>query len=119
MRHVWVRPRCDLTNGLCANRCRCSHILSLAHIWKGCSSYNMEPFFSLLRKKLKSLVYLDSPTTNPDVWLSGDMWFPLLSLRSLELGPEVSDFHRKFLDTPGRCVSGLWAHSFGLLGACV
>src|SRR5258706_1252728 len=25
----------------------------------------------------------------------------------------------KFLDTPGGCVNGLWAHSFGLLGACV
>jgi|SRR5258706_11723748 len=57
----------------------------------------MEPFYSILQKKLKSLVYLDSPTTNPDVWFSGDMWLPLLSLRSLELGPEVSEHDRKFL----------------------
>ncbi len=97
MHHVWVRPRCELSTGLQANRCRCGHILSLAHIWKGCSSYDMAPFFSLLQKKIKSLVYLVSPTTNPDVWMSGDMWFPLLSLRSLELGLEVSDFNRKVL----------------------
>src|SRR5258706_16399610 len=77
MQHVWVWPRCELTNGLRANRCRCGHVLSLAHIWTGCSSYDMEPFFSLLKKKFKSLVYLDSPTTNPDVWLSGGMWFLL------------------------------------------
>src|SRR5258706_787136 len=25
----------------------------------------------------------------------------------------------KFLDTPGKCVNGPWAHSFGLLGTCV
>jgi len=97
VRHVWVRPRCELTTGLRANRCRCGSILSLAHIWKGCHSYDMEPFFSLLRKKFKSLVYLDSPTTNPDVWMSGDMWFPLLSLQSLELGPEVRELDRKIL----------------------
>src|SRR5258706_585660 len=97
LHHVWVRPRCELTNGLRANRCRCSSILSLAHIWKGCPSYDMEPFFSLLRKKFKSLVYLDSPTTNPDVWMSGDMWFPLLSLWSLELGLEVPELNRRIL----------------------
>ncbi len=73
----------------------------------------MAPFFSLLQKKIKSLVYLDSPTTNPDVWMSGDMWFPLLSLRSLELGPEVSDFNRKILGHSRRaheCAMGslLW-----------
>ena len=97
MHHVWVRPRCEMTNGLRANRCRCGAILSLAHIWKGCTSYNMDPFYSILRKKLRSLVYLVSPTTDPDVWLLGDMWFPLIALRSLELGPEVSDFNRKIL----------------------
>jgi len=97
LRHVWVWPRCELTTSLRANRCWCRCTLSLAHIWKGCQSYDMEPFYSILRKKFRSLVYLDSPTTNPDVWMSGDMWFPLLSLRSLELGPEVSDKHRKIL----------------------
>ncbi len=97
MRHVWIRPRCDASTSLRANCCRCGSVLSLAHIWKGCQSYDMEPFFSILRKKLKSLVYLVSPTTNPDVWMSGDMWFPLLSLHSLELGPEVSDWDRKIL----------------------
>ncbi len=97
MRHVWVQPRCEASTGLRANRCQCGSMLSLAHIWKGCWSYDMEPFYSILQKKFKSLVYLDSPTTNPDVWLSGDMWFPLLSLRSLELGPEVSDHDRKVL----------------------
>ncbi len=57
----------------------------------------MDPFYSILRKKFKSLVYLDLPTTNPDIWFSSDMWFPLLSLRSLELGPEISDRDRKIL----------------------
>ncbi len=97
LRHVWVRPRCDASTGLRANRCRCGGVMSLAHIWKGCRSYDMEPFYSILRRKLKSLVYLISPTTNPDVWSSGDMWFPLLSLRSLELGPEIPARDRKIL----------------------
>jgi len=57
----------------------------------------MDPFYSILRKKLRSLVYLITPTTNPDVWFSGDMWFPLLSLRSLELGPEITARDRKIL----------------------
>src|SRR5258706_3017480 len=97
MCHVWVRPRCEASTGLRANRCCCGSLMSLAHIWKGCRSYDMEPFYSILKKKLKSLVYLDSPTTNPDVWMSGDMWFLLLSLRSLELGPEISERDRKVL----------------------
>src|SRR5258706_627759 len=96
-RHVWVQPRCKASTGLRTNRCRCGVMMSLAHIWKGCQSYDMEPFFSILRKKFKSLVYVDSPTTNPDTWMSGDIWFPLLSLRSLELGPEVSSRDRKIL----------------------
>ncbi len=57
----------------------------------------MDPFYSILRKKLRSLVYLVTPTTNPDVWFSGDMWFHLLSLRSLELGPEITGRDRKIL----------------------
>src|SRR5258706_10922655 len=57
----------------------------------------MDPFYSILCKKFRSLVYLITPTTNPDVWFSGDMWFPLLSLRSLELGPEITDHDRKIL----------------------
>ncbi len=97
MRHVWIQPRCEASTGLRANRCRCGSMLTLAHIWIGCRSYDMEPFYSILRKKFKSLVYLDSPTTNPDVWMSGDMWFPLLSLRSLELGPEILARDRKIL----------------------
>jgi len=72
-------------------------MLSLAHIWKGCRSYDMEPFYSILRKKFQSLVYLVTPTTNPDVWFSGDMWFPLLSLHSLELGLEIPERDRKIL----------------------
>ncbi len=57
----------------------------------------MDPFYSMLQKKLRSLVYLDTPTTNPDVWFSGNMWFHLLSLRSLELGPEITAQDRKIL----------------------
>src|SRR5258706_5219247 len=97
LRHVWIRPRCEASTGLRANRCCCGSILSLAHIWKGCRSYDMEPFYSILRKKLRSLVYLITPTTNPDVWVSVDMWFPLLSLRSLELSPEITDHDKKIL----------------------
>src|SRR6266853_1175209 len=80
----------SFTTGLRARFCRCGDILSLAHIWKGCRSYDMDPFFVLLRTKVLTLVYLDSPTTDPERWLSGDMWFPLIALRSLELGPELS-----------------------------
>src|SRR5258706_8266560 len=97
MHHVWVWPRCETSTGLHANCCRCGTTLTLAHVWKGCPSYDMEPFYSLLKKKFRSLVYLDSPTTNPDGWMSGDMWFPLLSLRSLELGPEVSEVNWKIV----------------------
>src|SRR5258706_7333877 len=97
MRHVWVRPRCDASTSLRANRCCCGSMLSLAHIWKGCRSYDMEPFYSILCKKFQSLVYLVTPTTNPDVWFSGDMWFPLLSLHSLELGLEIPERDRKIL----------------------
>jgi len=57
----------------------------------------MDPFYSLLRVKLRSLVYLDLPTTDPDRWFSGDMWFPLIALRSLELGPEIDSWDRKVL----------------------
>ncbi len=96
-RHVWIRPRCEASTGLQANRCRCGSVLSLAHIWKGCRSYDMDPFYSILQRKLRSLVYLVTPTTNPDVWFSGDMWFHLLSLRSLELGPEITDWDKKIL----------------------
>jgi len=48
MRHIWLRPRCDASTGLRANCCRCGSVLSLAHIWKGCRSYDMEPFYSIL-----------------------------------------------------------------------
>src|SRR5258706_16265253 len=35
------------------------------------------------------------------------------------LGQRFRTLIGKFLDTPGRRVSGLWARSFGLRGACV
>jgi len=57
----------------------------------------MNPFYSLLKIKLRSLVYLDLPTTDPDRWFSGDMWFPLIALRSLELGPEINVRFKKVL----------------------
>ena len=99
--HVWVCPRCEHTNGQQAIRCRCGSPLSLSHIWKGCRSYNMDPFRALLESKLKSLVYLQTTTTSPDQWMSGDMWFPLVALRSLELGPDFSDLHKRVL-SPSR-----------------
>ena len=95
--HIWVRPRCEHTNGQRAIRCRCGSSLSLSHIWKGCRSYNMDPFRVLLESKLRSLVYLQTTTTSPDQWMSGDMWFPLVALRSLELGPDFSAMHKRIL----------------------
>ena len=76
--YIWMRPRCEHTNGQRAIRCRCGSTLSLSHIWKGCLSYDMAPFRDLLESKLRSLVYLSTPTTSPDGWMGGDMWFPLV-----------------------------------------
>ena len=95
--HIWVRPRCEHTNGQRAIRCRCGSSLNLSHIWNGCRSYDMEPFRNLLEKKLRSLVYLSTATTSPDRWLGGDMWFPLIALRPLELGPDLNDKQRRVL----------------------
>ena len=96
-RHVWVSPRCENTNGLRAIKCRCGTTVSLAHIWKGCTSYNMSPFREAARELIKKVVYLDTPTTDPDRWMSGDMWFPLLALRSLEHGPAYDEKTRWIL----------------------
>ena len=96
-RHVWVSPRCENTNGLRATYCRCGDTVTLSHIWKGCSSYDMSPFRDTARNLIKKLVYLDAPTTDPDRWMSGDMWFPLISLKSLERSPAHDDKTRKIL----------------------
>ena len=95
--HIWMRPRCVHTNGQRAIRCRCGSHLSLSHIWKGCHSYDMGPFRDLLENKLRSLVYLTTPTTSPDRWMGGDMWFPLVALRPLELSPDFSEKQRRVL----------------------
>ena len=95
--HVWISPRCENTNGLRATICRCGATVSLAHIWKGCPSYNMSPFREKTRGLVKNLVYLDTPTTDPDRWMSGDMWFPLIALQSLERGPIYDDKTKKIL----------------------
>ena len=105
--HIWVCPQCKHTNGQRAIRCRCGSSLSLSHIWKGCCSYNMDPFRVLLQEKLCSLVYLTTTTTSPDLWMAGDMWFPLVALRSLELGPDLDDMHKRIL-TPS-CKAREWA----------
>ena len=96
-RHVWISPRCEHTNGLRAIKCRCSTTVSLAHIWKGCSRYDMSPFREVARKLIKKVVYLDTPTTDLDRWMSGDMWFPLIALRSLERGPTYDDLTKRIL----------------------
>ena len=96
-RHVWISPRCDATNGLRAVHCRCGATVSLAHIWKGCTSYDMSPFRETARTLIKKIVYLDTPTTDPDRWMSGDMWFPLISLKSLEHGPAYEEQQRRVL----------------------
>ena len=96
-RHIWISPRCEHTNGLRAINCRCGATVSLAHIWKGCSQYDMSPFWEEACKLIKKVVYLDTPTTDPDRWMSGDMWFPLLVLRSLERGPTYDEATRRIL----------------------
>ena len=95
--HVWIKPCCEYTISLHAIKCRCGTTLSLPHIWKGCSAYDMDPFRSLLHQKLTTLVYLFAPTTDPDRWLSGDMWFPLITLHSLELSPSTPNLDQKVL----------------------
>ena len=96
-RHVWISPRCEHTNGLRAIKCRCGETVSLAHIWKGCSQYDMSPFREEVRRLIKKVVYLDTPTTDPDRWMSGDMWFPLIALKSLERGPTYDETTRRIL----------------------
>ena len=96
-RHVWISPRCEHTNGLRAIKCRCGANVSLAHMWKGCPQYDMSPFREVARGLIKKVVYLDTPTTDPDRWMSGDMWFPLIALRSLEKGPTYDETTRRIL----------------------
>ena len=71
--------------------------MSLPHIWKGCSQYDMSPFWEIARNLVKEVVYLDTPTTDPDRWMSGNMWFPLIALKSLERGPAYNDVDKKVL----------------------
>ena len=66
-------------------------------MWKGCPQYDMSPFREVTRKLIKKVVYLDTPTTDPDRWMSGDMWFPLIALRSLEKGPAYDEKTRRIL----------------------
>ena len=96
-RHVWVSPRCENTNGLRVIKCRCGDTVSLAHIWKGCTHYDMSPFREATRLLIREVVYLDTPTTDPDRWMSGDMWFPLLTLKSLERGPVYDEATKRIL----------------------
>ena len=96
-RHVWISPRCEHTVGLRVIKCRCGVTVSLAHIWKGCSQYDMSPFREVARKLIKKVIYLDTPTTDPDRWMSGDMWFPLIALKSLEKGPTYDETTRRIL----------------------
>ena len=96
-RHVWISPRCEHTNGLRAIYCRCGASVSLAHIWKGCSRYDMAPFREVARRQIKKIIYLDTPTTDPDRWMSGNMWFPLIALKSLEKGPPYDEATRRVL----------------------
>ena len=96
-RHIWILPRCEHTNGLRAMKCRCGDTVSLAHIWKGCAQYDMSPFWETACKLIKEVVYIDTLTTDPDRWMSGDMWFPLIALKSMEKGPTYNKATRKIL----------------------
>ena len=66
--------------------CRCSTTLSLEHVWASCPSYNLRSCFFILHTHFHSLHPGQSVSAQPWLWPS-PVWFPLLSLRSLNNMP--------------------------------
>ena len=57
----------------------------------------MSPFREITRSLIRGVVYLDTPTMDPDRWMAGNMWFPLIALKSLEKGPMYDENAKKVL----------------------
>ena len=66
--------------------CKCCSTLSLEHVWASCPSYDLRPLFSVLYDHFQSLHPGPAPSAQPWLWPS-PIWFPLLSLRSLDNMP--------------------------------
>ena len=73
----------DLTLG---QTCRCCSTLSLEHIWASCPSYDLRPLLSILYDHFQSLHPGPALSAQPWLWPS-PVWFPLISLRSLDNMP--------------------------------
>ena len=76
--------------------CRCCSTLSLEHVWASCPSYDLCPLFSVLYDHFQSLHPGLAPSAQPWLWPS-PIWFPLLSLRSLDNMPVNSPPLRRTL----------------------
>ena len=66
--------------------CRCHSTLSLEHVWASCPSYDLHSLLFVLYMHFHSLGPSSAPSTQPWLWPS-PIWFPLLSLRSLDNMP--------------------------------
>ena len=66
--------------------CRCGSTLSLEHIWASCPSYDLCSCFFTLCTHFQSLHPEGTPSSQPWLW-PPPLWFPLLSLRSLDNMP--------------------------------
>jgi len=64
--------------------CLCSQEMSLRHILLGCTKYDLQPLFTVLKDAL-STVSLKSAfrTLHPDKWGSSP-WYPILALQAIE-----------------------------------
>ena len=68
--------------------CRCGATLSLEHVWASCPSYDLQSCQLVLHEHFLSLHPGASPSAQPWLWPS-PIWFPLLSLRSLDNMPDI------------------------------
>ena len=66
--------------------CRCSSTLSLEHVWASCPSYDLHSCLFILYTHFQSLHPEGAPSSWPWLW-PPPLWFPLLSLRSLDNMP--------------------------------
>ena len=76
--------------------CQCGATLSLEHIWASCPSYDLRSCQFVLHEHFHSLHSGASPSAQPWLWPS-PVWFPLLSLRSLDNMPSNNPALRRTL----------------------
>ena len=86
--------------------CRCCSTLSLEHVWASCLTYDLRPLLSVLYDHFQSLHPGLAPSAQPWLWPS-PIWFPLLSLKSLDNMPVNSSPLRRTLGKSRR--SREWA----------